>query len=344
MTGIIRSILEKSMHLVSCGTLLVAASMGTGCNLIDDEPPPLGGGSDDGGGSGTDGPTTCLDAAVEIQSMCEPPLQFFTQYGGGDVEVVQADDPTASVGVGPNAWLISASASADWITWASFEGDECTIGCAYCQQGQSLCHAGFDDANLPICGACFEGDAETAGAACAAFVDACLAGGGGGVDETGGDDGDGGADETGGGGGVDETGGDGGAAVPEPTPVVDCSSWDPASLVVHEADGRVRIAAQSIEDLVAAAAAPLSECDDTAFVVRPDGYLAVSRRSPSSLVAELGLSAGDVIYAVDGRRVSSVGVATEIALEYFFSSPMPSSIRLTIERGADRFDRRIEID
>jgi hypothetical protein len=217
---------DEVMERVSAGALLFCFGL-LGCNFNDDEPldPTIGGtGGDTDGGPNSQ--AECLDHATAIGVECDMGQSFWFDWNGPDYNMTLIDDPAASVGVGPNAWLLQARTSADWI--GDYEGSagDCQFGCAFCPPGQSLCHGGFDENGFPTCYLCLPVEdtpagITAAGNACSTFVtgnQACLGGlppGEGG--------GDGGTTSGGGDSGVDSTGA--GAEY-------DCNLWDVSSAVL----------------------------------------------------------------------------------------------------------------
>ena len=210
------------------------------------------------------------------------------------------DDPVASVGVGPGGWLVQVGTSADWI--GDYEGSEgsCQWGCAWCDQGQSLCHGGFAEDGTPTCFLCLPTDNSpewivAAGQACATFVannPSCDGGtppGG-----AGGTSGGGGADESG---GADGSSGSAGAEY-------DCNLWDIAG-AASATRTTITLDEATLEEAVQHFGAPLTDCDDTRFSQDSSGYFVLSRTSSAGLLSQMGLQVGDRIETVNGDPILS---------------------------------------
>jgi hypothetical protein len=185
--------------MLASGLLLGSSCAALACNLVDDDKPK--GVSDTASTAGdTDGeqPPSCLETAAQIQGECEYPLQFWVSFAGGDRSMVLIDDPGASVGIGPGAWLVQIASAADYVGIHHYSGDSCEIGCGWCAVGQHVCHGGLSVEGQPKCWACVPFDAPNAEDWCLAAISMCS-------------DPDEGADETGTGsaeddGGLDSTG------------------------------------------------------------------------------------------------------------------------------------------
>lgn len=116
----------------STGSLITAllASGILACSLVDDEPPVAD--------TGDDPNESCIAQLEAAQVQCLPGMhtEFMVEGGGGSVILI--DDPGASVGVGPDAWLVQVGAEADYIASYQLDGVSCTAYCGWCQRGESL--------------------------------------------------------------------------------------------------------------------------------------------------------------------------------------------------------------
>ena len=101
------------------------------------------------------------------------------------------DDLLASTQVAQSGWLVEMP-SASYFVGSQYFGDgHCTVGCGWCQPGQSLCHSGLDENGPSGCMLCMPWDTPDAEAQCAELVESC--GGADDGDDT--DSGDTGPDE-----------------------------------------------------------------------------------------------------------------------------------------------------
>jgi hypothetical protein len=315
---------------IGAATALVMGA--NACNLVDDQPTdPIDHTGTDGGA----GEAACLEAAVEVQSQCVSPLQFVAVWDEGNSTMILADDPAAAVGVGPNGWLVKIVSSADYVGTYQFDGGNCTIGCGWCQPGQSLCYTGLDENGVPDCMLCIEGWVPDPGAQCALHVAACPDG----LDDTGGGEG---LDETGADGDLDETGAglldDG-----EEPAHYDCSHWDPVGAVTRDPRGSRIVDAAIVEEIAAHYGDPLADCDGTSFKQQPDGYFAVATIATNGLLAQLGLLPGDAILAIDGVPMNDIDILASTAVELFMGSRVTSGFTLAVGRGRERFAWSIQV-
>ncbi len=321
------------MRHVSAGALVLCFGL-LGCNFNDDEPldPTIGGtGGDTDGGPNSQ--AECLDHATAIGVECDMGQSFWFDWNGPDYNMTLIDDPAASVGVGPNAWLLQASTSADWI--GDYEGSagDCNFGCAWCPPGQSVCHGGFDESGFPTCYLCLPVEdtpagITAAGNACATFVagnQACLGGlppGGGG--------GDGGTTSGGGDSGVDSTGA--GAEY-------DCNLWDVSSAAsVNQTKKQITIEEATLEEVVQHFGAPLTDCDGVRFSQDNDGYFVLSKlpNKSTSLLGKMGLELGDRIETINGEKIQSADAVADKVMDLFYSGGEPAK---NFTLGVRRFGR-----
>lgn len=300
-------------------SLSAALVFACACNLTDNTPPgdlPGTGGTDDGAAG-------CFEAAA---GQCLPGQQFIGSFQEGDADVVLVDDPEASVGVGPNAWLVSVGSSADWVGSYEYDGGSCTVGCGWCAQGQSLCHGGFDEDMYPKCPLCLGAGVDDPGDQCATWIEACPEAGDdeGGLDETGGDEDSGRNGGETGDEGLDETSG----------AEYDCALWDPAGAVsVGPHPGTMVVDMELVEEIVEYFGDPLADCDNTRFGQQADGYFAVRRMSSTGLLAKIGLREGDAILALDGERMSDPDTVASAAVALFLGNKITEGFTLTYRRG-----------
>lgn len=305
---------------------LLAGFCSIACNLADDEPYDPG---ETEGTDGTDGGAAgCFEAAA---NQCLPQQEFIGIFEEGDADVVLIDDPQASVGVGPNAWLVSVQSSADWVGSYMYDGGTCTVGCGWCQEGQSLCHGGFDGNMLPNCYTCLPPDTEDIGEQCATFVAAAC---------TAPSDDDGGLDETGDD-GLDETGDDGLDETTGPQDY-DCAGWDPAGAVdLAPVRGTFVVDAGVVQEIASYFGEPLADCDDTKFGQTADGHFAIRRMASGGMLAQLGLRPGDTIVALDGKDMADVDTIANTAVSLFLGETMTTGFTLTYRRGRSKSQLRI---
>jgi hypothetical protein len=303
------------------------------CNLVDDEPP-----IDQGATDGSVGEAVCLAQLEVAQAQCLPGMTFIAMWDEGNSSMTLIDDPAANIGVGPNAWLVQVSASADYVGTYQFDGDTCTVGCGWCGPGQSLCHSGLSEEGVPEgCMACIPFDAPDVGSQCAQFITACM-GPDGGLDETGSD---GGLDETGSDGGLDETGSDEGLSESEGLLEYDCAQWDPAGAVTLDMAGNAVVDAALVEEIAVHYGDPLADCDDTSFRLRSDGYFAIGTMNPNGLLAQMGLQPGDTILAVNGESMSDLNAIASTTVDLFLGSRITSGFTLAVRRGRETFAKAV---
>jgi hypothetical protein len=176
-------------------TLAALATNIIACNLVVDAPDAPVEGSETGG-PGDSG--ECLEAVEPIQSMCMPPQQLFLMWE--QAAMVPLDDPGASVELAPGGWLVEVTGS-DYVGSQHFGNGTCTVGCGWCQPGQSLCHTGLDENGSLGCMFCIPAGIDDPEVQCAQFLDACFGAGEAGSEATG-------TGDTGSEPGFDETGSD----------------------------------------------------------------------------------------------------------------------------------------
>ncbi len=315
-------------------TIALLVPWAVACNLVDDEPAnPVDIGSGDGGQA------ACLEHAAEIQAECMLPLQFVSIYDQGGSTMIVADDPSVTVGVGPNAWLVQVSAEADYIGTYQFDGETCTVGCGLCQPGESLCHTGFDDEGLPECGLCIPWDTPNPGVECATFAasPACAGGADDGTDSGEGEQ----TDEDSG--GADGTGSDDGFIDDEVPLEYDCAQWDPTGAVALDIRGNATVDAALVEEVAMHYGDPLADCDGIKFTQLSNGYFALSEMASTGLLAQMGLVPGDTIVAINGEKMSGLDAIAEMAIDLFLGSHITSRFTLTIGRGRSYIERTIRV-
>jgi hypothetical protein len=317
----------------SLGPLITAllASGFLACSLVDDEPPVADTGDT---GSAED---VCLEQLEAAEAQCKPGMNFEAMIEEGGGSIVLIDDPSATVGVGPNAWLVQVATAADYIASYRPGGITCSAGCGWCKKGESICHQGFDESGTPIgCMMCVPYGTPDMGAQCAAFMDACE-----GLDETGPDDD--GADET----GADETGtdsdSDSGAMAVADLETFDCRDWDLEDAVVVDERGNVTIDAAIVELAAAHLGEPLAKCDGMRFRRRSDGYFEVSALATNGLLARIGLARGDVIVAVDGESMRGADRIVSKAMDLFMGARPASELTFVVLRGSDTIHEVVRI-
>jgi hypothetical protein len=248
-------------------------------------------------------------------------------WDGADYNMLLIDDPKVSLGVGGGV-LINASSSADYIGNYHFDGGSCTIGCGWCQPGQSFCFKEFDDDGFPVCGACIE-PGEDAATVCEDFLLACQ-----GTDPTGADT-TGSSEST----GAETDGADtsGGALGDEPPPLeYDCAGWDPVDAVSIDGRGVVYVDPTVVEAIATNYGDPLALCDDTRFSRRSDGHYQVSRMASTGVLAQMGLRPGDVVLYLDGEPMSSLDAIARATADLFYDDRPASRFTLTIQRGRQK--------
>jgi hypothetical protein len=289
-----------------------------GCNLTDDQPPVEDPGGTDGGAA------ACLEAAAELPNICLPGMYFLADYDQGGGNVVLVDDPVAAAGVGGGV-LVNVSASADWVGSYEFDGGECTVGCGWCQPGQSFCYKDYDEDGRPTCGLCLGPEVADQATACADFLLACQ-----GIDPTGdpdtsGDAGGGGADDTGGG---DQTGGADDAGVVE----YDCSAWDPRDAVLLER-GVAYLDLAIAGEIAEHYGDPLALCDDTRFTRTTTGHYSIARMTSTGVLAQMGLRPGDVILSANGAPLATLDAIADMTVDIFYGTRIDRAFSLAYQRG-----------
>jgi hypothetical protein len=325
---------RSSTTIVCIAATLFAAGL-TACNLVDDEPPEDP--NEQATTDGEAGQAECLEIAEQIQSQCLPPQQFIAMWDEGNSSMILVDDPAASVGIGPGGWLVQVASSADYIGSYHFDGDTCTIGCGWCQPGQSLCHSGFDEDGLPSCMMCVPAETPDPGEQCAQHLQACMGAGDDGLDETGADD-DTSSDE-----GLDETGSDGDTGETQGLLEYDCSQWQPSGAVTLDARGNVIVDAALVEELAVHYGDPLADCDDTSFRHTSTGHFAIVRMATNGLLAQMGLVPNDVILAIDGEPMTDIDTVAATAVDLFLGSRVTSGFTLTIGRGRESIAKAVRV-
>lgn len=323
---------HHSDHQTSTGPLITAllASGILACSLVDDDEPPVADTGDSDPGNGD-----CSTVKETAAAHCLPGMNFEAMVEGGGGSIILVDDPSASVGIGPNAWLVQVGAASDYVANYEFEGTTCSVGCGWCQPGESMCHQGFDEQGIPVgCMMCIAYGTPNMGAECAAFMAACD-----GLDETGADDP--GADET----GADETGADSdseGMELADPE-AFDCRDWDLREAVVVDDRGTVIVDAAIVEMAAAHLGEPLAQCDATRFRRRSDGYYEVSAMAAGGLLARIGLERGDTILAVDGEPMHEADRIVAKAMDLFMGGHPASVLTLVVRRGGQPIDKVVHI-
>jgi hypothetical protein len=325
---------KKAFSTILCiGAVLIGSGV-TACNLVDDEPPTTTNNQE------TDGMAVseCQAQLEAVAPECLPGMQVFATYDEGSSNVLLVDDPAVSVGVGPNAWLIQVSGSADYIGSYQHEGESCSFGCSWCQAGESLCHSGLDENGVPQgCTLCIPWGVPDLGVQCGQFMAACQDEG---LDETGSD---GGLDETGPDGGLDETGPDGGINEPEGLLEYDCAQWEPNGAVTLDAKGNATVDAAIVEEIVVHHGDPLADCDGTTIRRRSDGYFAIGSMAPNGLLAQMGLQPGDTILAIDGQPMNDLDTIAATAVDLFLGSRITSGFFLAIRRGPEIIAKGVRV-
>lgn len=301
---------------------LISALLASGilaCSLVDDEPPVAD--------AGDTGPieNVCLALLETAEAQCLPGMHFESMVEGGGGSIILIDDPGATVGVGPDAWLVQVGAEADYVASYQSDGATCTAVCGWCEPGESVCHQGFAENGVPLgCLMCVAYGTPDIGAQCAAFMTACA-----GVDETGAD----GTDDD----GADETGAESDSGVMDfaDPDAFDCRDWDLDEAVVLDERGDIIVDAAIVEMAAAHFGEPLAKCDGTRFRRRSDGYFEVSALAASSLLARIGLARGDVILAVDGEPMRGADRVVSKAMDLFMGARPASGLTLVVRHGGE---------
>lgn len=278
-------------------TAMTLMTVACGCAILDDdEPSPIGttGGEDQ----------TCKEAAEQVAN-CEPPYQWWFDQNGGHGQLVAIDDPAARVTVGPNAWLMMITSSADYVGTHTYNNGDCHVHCGWCEAGQVPCLGG--SLADPECLLCLPFDHPTVGEQCATFIAACLDG------------------ES-----LDETGAE--------TSGYDCTAWHPEEAVQCEGS-TVTIDARIVDEILFYDGAPLATCDDTRIRARPDGYFEISQVTEHGLLASIGLMGGDILSTVDDLAVNNLDAVMTLA--GILSTPATHTV--TVERNEVAFQLKVVI-
>lgn len=312
---------HHSISIARLTTALLASGV-LACSLVDDEPPGVD--TDD-----VDGVPEACHAQYELaQAKCLPGMQFESMVDGAGGSVILVDDPGAAVGVGPDAWLVQVSTEADYIASYQFDGATCTVGCGWCDTGESMCHQGFNENGYPVgCFMCLPYGTPDVGAQCADFMAACV-----GLDETGANDD-----------GADETGADTEAMEVADADTFDCRDWDLDEAVVVDERGGVSIDAAIVELAAAHLGEPLAKCDGTRFRRRSDGYFEVSALVGDGLLARIGLEQGDVILELDDEPMRETDLVVSKAMDLFMGARPASKLTLVVSRGGKAITKAIQI-
>lgn len=251
--------------------LILAAH--SACGIMDDDQPPPP------GTTTSEIPETCQEELDAIPGQCLPGMNIYATVHDGDSNIVLIDDPAATVGVGPGAWLVQAATESDFIASYSTQGGECSAGCGWCNPGESLCHQGLDDNGAVVgCWMCLPFGTPDMGSQCAEFAAACM------------DNSDDGLDETGAGYGS-----------------YDCSQWDLTDAVSKDPNN-IFVDRWIVEELTDHAGAPLVDCDQTRFRQQEEGYFVLSHTTPGSLFSRMGLQPNDVILTIDSEPMNGADV------------------------------------
>ncbi|MCX4242530.1 PDZ domain-containing protein [Paraliomyxa miuraensis] len=288
--------------------MVAAVAAGAGCKLLDDDEPPLpmGTGGEAGG--------SCIADAIEaIGAACPPPRQWWVDHSGGTSKAIAIDDPSAWVGVGPGAWVVQVSSSADFVGTYIDIGEECTPACGWCMPGEHACHAGYGEGGLD-CVACLPLDTPDVVESCAIIIEACLQGGGEGLDET-------------------------GAGTSDGIAGYDCSWWHPEDGVERDG-GTVTVDAALIEEALLYQGEPIASCDGTRFRAREDGHFVVSRLGEQGLAVAMGLELGDALLAIDGQTLNSIDAMMNAASK----SNGAGSFVVTLERAGEPIELSVVVD
>lgn len=306
-------------------TALLASSI-LACSLVDDDEPPVA----DTGDSGPD-VDACHAQLEAAEAECLNGMTFHSTVQAGGGSIILVDDPGASVGVGPDAWLIQVGAQADYVAAYQAGDATCSAGCGWCNPGESMCHQGFNEDGIPVgCFMCVPYGTPDMGTQCAAFMAACA-----GLDETGAEEEE----------GADETGAEsdsGGMELADPE-AFDCRDWDLEGAVVLDERGDVSVEAAIVELAAAHFGEPLAKCDGTRFRRRSDGYFEVSALASSGLLARIGFARGDVILAVDGEPMRGADRIVSKAMDAFMGARPASELTLVVLRGAATIDMLVRI-
>jgi hypothetical protein len=281
-----------------------------GCKLLDDDEPPTTAG-------GTDGDTNTEDrSCVElVEAACDPGMSVWMNYSEGASNAVLIDDPYATVGVGPGAWLVRVDSETDYVGTYHDDGEGCEFACAWCETGQLMCHGGLTDQGVQGCVMCFPDGLPDVGDQCAAVQAACV---------------EGREDE-----GLDETGGGTTEAIGE----YDCTTWQPAEGVQRGRDGTITVDAALVDEVFLYQGEPLASCDDTRFRRRSDGYFEISKLGSHGLLVAMGLARGDALLAVSGNPMNNFDAVMEAARMF----AVDTSFTVTIGRGDERFDMDVSV-
>lgn len=295
---------------------LLVVYVTTACNLVDDEPPSTSGTTDQPADNSTDTAGACIEAA---NNSCPPPYQSAVQWIDQGGSVVLLDDPAATITLASGALLVRVNSSVDFVGTYEDNGAGCTATCSFCLPGQSLCMTGFDDNGYPECFMCLEFDGSDVEAVCNTYAETCLAGGNA---DTGGEEDTGALDETG------------------SSANYDCTGWTSTATAIDET---IAVIDRSIvNELLATGGLPLSECEDTRFRSRSDGYFQLSSRSPDGLLALMNLEIGDTFLKFNNEPLNSVDAILD-AVNHLASSDQPSTFQLIIHRGTTDIAKTVQL-
>lgn len=312
-----------SNRSVTLTTALLTSGL-LACSLVDDDEPPSGGVGDTGNVD------VCIAQLQTAEGVCEPGMTFASMFDGGGGSIILIDDPGATIGVGPDAWLVQVGAAADFIASHTVDDSTCSAGCGWCEPGQSVCHQGLDETGKPVgCLLCVAYGTPDPGVQCAAFMAVCD-----GLDETGADDD-----------GADETGAEIDSSVMEigDPDAFDCRDWDLEQAVVVDEQGTLILDAAIVEMAAAHLGEPLAKCDGTRFRQRSDGYFEISALAPSGLLARVGLERGDVILGIDGESMHGADRVVAKAMDAFMGGRPTSKLELVVLRGTKTIDIVVRI-
>lgn len=288
---------------------VAAVAACSGCKVLDDdEPPPI-----DSGGDATGGHVrSCVGEALEgLDTACPPPRQWWLEHMGAKSKAVLIDDPEATIGVGPGAWLVRVDSETDYVGTYNHVDEDCDVACGWCLPGQHMCHTGRDAQGEVDCWACIDLGTPNPGMECVAALEACNQDG------------------------VDETSGGTTEAIGE----YDCTTWRPEEGVRRSNDGMITIDAAMVQEVLLYQGEPLASCDDTRFRRRPDGYFEISKLGEHGLLAAMGLAQGDTIRAMNGKPLNTFDAVMQAA----GSLTDGASFTATIDRGDVRFDMRVSV-
>jgi hypothetical protein len=292
------------------------------CGTSDDQPPP----------PPPIDTASCFDVAAEIAAACiDKGMNVVLDFNGGTGHVILVDDPSGSIDIGGIGFLIDADADANWVGDYEFDGGDCTVGCSWCDTGQSLCHGGFDSNGQIQCALCLnpaEGDVVQT---CTDWLRECN------PDGVGGSGGSGAAGGSGGSGAAPPGGSSGaGAGAPGGTEdgdaEYDCESWNPAGAALQDGSGRVFVDRNVVAQITAHFGNPLV-CEGTKFRLTESGHYQLSRASSTGVLAQMGLRVGDVLLRSNGVELDSLDAVADLVADMFYGPQIRSQFTLTYERG-----------